>query len=253
MSLSAGEIAGCVLPGLATGVGGLGLLLIRGRPTTKTLDAFTGLTAGIMLAASIFSLLLPALDRGTTGGVVTGFLLGVGFLAVLDASVPHIHARFAEPGHEEDPRTPARMRAILMLSALTIHNVPEGMAVGVAFAAGGPELGLPTAIAIGVQNVPEGFAAAAPLLEAGTSKRRAIGFAFATGAVEPPAALIAALAAGIAGALLVGGLAFAAGAMIYVVVDELIPESHGHGNERLASLALVGGFVLMMVLDTTLG
>ena len=252
MALTAGEIAGCVLPGLATGLGGIGLLVIRGKPSTRTLDGLTGLTAGIMLAASIFSLLIPALDRGSLGGVVTGFLLGVGFLAVLDAFVPHIHGRFAEPGHEADPRTPARRRAFLMLSALTIHNIPEGMAVGVAFAAGGPELGLPTAIAIGVQNIPEGFAAAAPLLEADVSKRRAIGFAFATGAVEPPAALLAALAAGIAGALLVGGLAFAAGAMIYVVVDELIPEAQSHGNERLATLALVAGFVVMLVLDNAL-
>jgi ZIP family zinc transporter len=241
-----------VLPGLATGLGGIGLLLIRGKPNTKTLDVLTGLTAGIMLSASIFSLLVPALDRGSLGGVVTGFLLGVGFLAALDATVPHIHARFAEPGHELDPRTPARQRAVLLLSALTIHNVPEGMAVGVAFAAGGPELGLPTAIAIGVQNIPEGFAAAAPLVEAGASKRRAIAFGFASGAVEPPAALLAAVAAGVAGALLVGGLAFAAGAMIYVVVDELIPEAHGHGNERWATLALITGFVLMLVLDNAL-
>lgn len=252
MDLSWGEIAGCVLPGLATGLGGLGLLMIRGKPSVRTLDVLTGVTAGIMLAASIFSLLVPALDRGSLGGVVTGFLLGVAFLAVLDATVPHIHARFAEPGHEADPRTPARMRAVLLLSALTIHNIPEGMAVGVAFAAGGAELGITTAIAIGVQNIPEGFAAAAPLVEAGSTKRRAVGFAFATGAVEPPAALAAALAAAIAGALLVGGLAFAAGAMIYVVVDELIPEAHGHGNERWATLGLIAGFVLMLTLDNAL-
>jgi ZIP family zinc transporter len=253
VDLTWGVIAGCVLPGLATGLGSLVLLIIPGKPSTRLLDILTGLTAGIMLAAAIFSLLVPALDRGSLTGVVTGFLLGVGFLAVLDAWVPHIHARFAEAGHEEDPRTPARQRAVLLLSALTIHNVPEGMAVGVAFAAGGPELGLPTAIAIGLQNIPEGFAASAPLVEAGASKRRAIGFGFASGAVEPPAALIAVLAAGTAGALLVGGLAFAAGAMVYVVVDELIPEAHGHGNERFATLSLIGGFVVMLVLDNALG
>jgi ZIP family zinc transporter len=216
----------------------------------RTLDVLTGATAGIMLAAAVFSLLLPALDRGSLGGVVTAFLLGVACLAMLDATVPHIHVRFVERGHEPGD---AEHRAALLLGALTIHNIPEGMAVGVAFAAGGPELGVPTAVAIGVQNIPEGFAAAAPLLEAGTTKRRAVGFAFATGAVEPPAALLAALAAGIAGALLVGGLAFAAGAMIYVVVDELIPESHANGNERWATIALTGGFVVMMVLDNALG
>ena len=254
MDLTLGETIGVIVPGLATGVGGLALLAFRGTPSTRTLDALTGLTAGIMLAAAFFSLLVPALERGTVGGVVTGFLLGTAFLAVLDEVVPHIHARFIEKGHEEDEtRAGARSRAILLLSALTIHNVPEGMAVGLAFAAGGPELGVPTAVAIGVQNVPEGFAAAAPLLQAGASKRKAIAFGFASGAVEPPAALIAAAAAGVAGALLVGGLAFAAGAMIYVVVDELIPEAHGNGNERVATLAFVGGFVVMMVLDNVLG
>ncbi len=253
MDLTLGETIGVVLPGLATGLGGLALLLFRGTPSGRTLDALTGLTAGIMLAAAIFSLLVPALDRGSLAGVVAGFLCGVAVLAALDSSVPHIHARFAEPGHEDDPRTPARQRSILLLSALTIHNVPEGMAVGLAFAAGGPDLGVPTAVAIGAQNIPEGFAAAAPLVAAGASKRRALGFAALTGAVEPPAALLAALAAGLAGTLLVGGLAFAAGAMIYVVVDELIPEANANGNERLATLGFTGGFVVMLVLDNALG
>jgi ZIP family zinc transporter len=246
------ETAGAVLPGLATGLGGLALLLLRGTPSTRTLDAITGGTAGIMLAAAVFSLLLPALERGSVGGVVTGFALGAGVLALLDRIIPHVHERFREPGHEA-VRASARGRAVLLLSAMTIHNVPEGMAVGLAFAAGGPDLGVPTAVAIAVQNIPEGFAASAPLLQAGASKGRAIGFGFATGVVEPPAALLAAAAAGLAGALLVGGLAFAAGAMIYVVVDELIPEAHGHGNERLATAGFVAGFVLMLVLDNALG
>jgi ZIP family zinc transporter len=253
MDLTTNEILACIAPGLATGLGGLALLAIR-RPTDRTLDALTGLTAGIMLAAAIFSLLVPALDRGRLGGVVAGFALGVAFLALLDYAVPHLHARFAERGHAlSEEQAGAEQRAVLLLSALTIHNLPEGMAVGLAFAAGGPELGVPTAVAIGVQNVPEGFAAAAPLLKAGASRKRAIGFAAATGAVEPPAALLAAAAAGIAGGLLVGGLAFAAGAMIYVVVDELIPESHGRGNERLATLCFTVGFVVMLTLDNALG
>jgi ZIP family zinc transporter len=253
VDLTLAEMVGAIAPGLATGIGGLVLLIPRGMPSTRTLDTITGFTAGIMLAAAIFSLLIPALDRGSVGGVVTGFALGAAFLALLDWAVPHIHDRFREPGHENDQYRPARERAILLLSAMTIHNLPEGMAVGLAFAAGGADLGLPIAVAIGLQNIPEGFAAAAPLLAAGASKRRAVGFAFATGAVEPPAALLAAAAAGIAGALLVGGLAFAAGAMLYVVVDELIPEAHGHGNERDATLGFLGGFVLMMVLDNALG
>ncbi len=253
MDLTTNEILACIAPGLATGLGGLALLAIR-RPTDRTLDALTGLTAGIMLAAAIFSLLVPALDRGRLGGVVVGFALGVAFLALLDYAVPHLHARFAERGHAlSEEQAGAEQRAVLLLSALTIHNLPEGMAVGLAFAAGGPELGVPTAVAIGVQNVPEGFAAAAPLRDAGVSTPRAVGFAFATGAVEPPAALLAGVVAtGLAGVVLAGGLAFAAGAMVYVVVDELIPESHAGGFEREATLGLLAGFLVMMVLDTAL-
>jgi ZIP family zinc transporter len=160
--------------------------------------------------------------------------------------VPHIHARFVERGH---PRAAEQRRAILLLSALTIHNVPEGLAVGVAFAAGGHELGIPLALAIGIQNVPEGFAAAAPLLAAGASRRLAIGFAAASGAVEPPAAFAAFAAFETAGILLPVGPAFAAGAMLYVVVDELIPESHAHGREREATVALLAGFAVMLGLD----
>jgi len=238
--------------GLATTLGGLALLVVR-RPGPRLLDGLLGFTAGVMLAAAFFSLLLPALERGGLVEALGGFLVGAATLAVLDVVVPHVHARFVEPGHEDDARVGAQRRAILLLSALAIHNLPEGMAVGLAFAAGGPELGVPTAMAIGLQNVPEGFAAAAPLIEAGTSRRRAVGFAAATGAVEPPAAFLAAAAAGIAGLVLAGGLGFAAGAMIYVVVDELIPESHARGNARIASLGLLAGFALMMVLDTAFG
>jgi ZIP family zinc transporter len=238
--------------GLATTVGGLALLVVR-RPSPRLLDGLLGFTAGVMLAAAFFSLLLPALERGGLGQALGGFLAGAATLALLDVAVPHVHARFVEPGHEDDPRIGAQRRAILLLSALTIHNLPEGMAVGLAFAAGGPELGVPTALAIGLQNVPEGFAAAAPLLESGTPRGRAVAFAAATGAVEPPAAFLAAATASIAGLVLAGGLGFAAGAMIYVVVDELIPESHARGNADVASRALLGGFALMMVLDTAFG
>jgi ZIP family zinc transporter len=256
MGLSGTEIAGMVLPGLATGLGGLLLVVLR-RPSARTLAAVLGLTAGIMLAASFFGLLAPALEAGTLGEVVAGFALGCAALFALDIAVPHLHERFVERGHENDAadaeRRGAQRRAILLLSALTIHNLPEGLAVGLAFAAGGVELGLPTAIAIGLQNVPEGFAAAAPLRDAGVSTPRAVGFAFATGAVEPPAALLAGVVAtGLAGVVLAGGLAFAAGAMVYVVVDELIPESHAGGFEREATLGLLAGFLVMMVLDTAL-
>jgi ZIP family zinc transporter len=236
-----------IVPGLATGVGGLGLLIL-GSPSERRLDVLLGFTAGIMLAATAFSLLVPALDRGGLGEVLAGFAIGGACLLALDVFLPHAHAR-AERGHAPLREVAAKRRSRLILSALTIHNIPEGIAVGVAFAAGGSDLGIPIALAIGVQNVPEGFAAAAPLLETGATRRRAAGVAALTGIVEPPAALLAFAAFELAGSLLPFGLGFAAGAMLYVVVDELVPESHGHGNERAASLALLTGFALMMGLD----
>lgn len=233
--------------GLATGLGGLGLLAIR-NPSERLLDGLLGFTAGIMLAATAFSLLVPALDRGTVTEVVLGFGAGCVVLFGVDRAVPHVHARFAEPGHTLDHR---RRQAGLLLAALTIHNVPEGLAVGVAFAAGGSELGVPIAAAIGLQNIPEGFAAGAPL--ARDNRYLAAAVAAATGIVEPPSALIAFAAFEFAESLLPLGLAFAAGAMLYVVVDELIPESHLRGNDRVASMALLGGFAVMMTLDNALG
>ena len=155
------------MPGLATGLGGVAVLIFR-RPSALTLDTLLGFTAGVMLAATAFSLLVPALDHGSLGEVLLGFALGCGFIAALDLLVPHAHTRFRERGQPAAEEVAARERATLLLSALTIHNLPEGLAVGVAFAAGGSDLGLPLAIAIGIQNVPEGFAAAAPLLPAGT-------------------------------------------------------------------------------------
>jgi ZIP family zinc transporter len=231
--------------GLATTLGGLVLLLFP-RPSDRLMSALLGFTAGVMLAATSFSLLVPALDRGALWEVLAGLGLGAAVFVLLDSAVPHIHARFVERGH---PREAEQRRAMLLLSALVIHNVPEGLAVGVAFAAGGHELGIPLALAIGIQNVPEGFAAAAPLVAAGARRRVAIGFAAASGAVEPPAAFAAFLAFETAGSLLPVGLAFAAGAMLYVVVDELIPESHAHGREREATVALLAGFAVMLGLD----
>jgi zinc transporter, ZIP family len=243
------EVAWILAAGFATGLGGLGLLLIR-RPSHRMLDTLLGFTAGIMLAASVFSLLVPALDRGSLAEVVGGFLLGACCIGLLDRTVPHLHL-----GFRERRRTVAevgagnRKRAILLLSALTIHNIPEGLAVGVAFAAGGSELGIPIALAIGIQNIPEGFAAGAPLLELGVSRGAAAGVAALTGIVEPPAALAALAAFDVASALLPAALAFAAGAMIYVIADELIPESHARGHELEATIALIAGFVMMMGLD----
>lgn len=212
-----------------------------------------GFTAGVMLGATAFSLLVPGLERGGVAEVTAGLAVGCGFLVLLDALMPHSHERFRERGSRSTHGRSARERARLLLTALTIHNIPEGLAVGLAFGAGGTELGIPLALAIGIQNIPEGFAAAAPLLQARRGAGFAAGIAALTGAVEPPAAVAAFFAVDTFTALLPFGLGFAAGAMLYVVVDELIPESHGHGFEREASLALVAGFALLMVLDRALG
>jgi len=238
-------VAAILAAGAGTAVGGL-FLLVLPRPSELVLSVLLGFTAGVMLAATAFSLLVPALDLGSLHEVLAGFALGALLFAGLDAAVPHMHARFSERDH---PRVAERHRAALLLSALTLHNIPEGLAVGVAFAAGGSELGVPLAIAIGIQNVPEGFAAAAPLVASGARSLVAVGFAAATGAVEPPAAFAAFGAFDLVSGLLPAGLAFAAGAMLYVVVDELIPESHARKREREATLALMGGFALMLGLD----
>lgn len=249
--MDAQTFAWTLASGLATLLGGA-LLLAFPNPSGRTLDVLLGFTAGVMLGATVFSLLVPALDDGQTAEVLLGFALGGAVLAVLDVLLPHAHARFAErrrvPAERQDPER----RAVLLLAALTIHNVPEGLAVGVAFAAGGPELGIPIALGIGLQNIPEGFAAAAPLIAAGTRRRTAAGVAGLTGLVEPPAALLAFGAVELVSGVLPIALGFAAGAMLYVIVDELIPESHAGRHELEATLALLFGFVVMVALDVSL-
>jgi ZIP family zinc transporter len=247
------EAAWIVGAGCAAGVGALPLLVLR-RRADRVMPVLLGFTAGIMLAATAFSLLVPALDRGGVAEVSGGFVLGALAIAAVDRLLPHLHTTLRERGVRVLPGEPTAVRrATLLVAAMTIHNVPEGLAVGIAFAAGGTELGVPIALAIAIQNVPEGFAAAAPLLDIGVRRSAAVTIGALTGLVEPPAALAAFGALSAASTLLPAGLAFAAGAMLYVVVDELIPESHAGGREREATIALLGGFVLMMVLDNALG
>jgi ZIP family zinc transporter len=230
----------------------------------KLLDAMLGFSGGVMLAASYWSLLAPAIEIAEHGPhpawlpPLIGFLLGGGVLWLFDRLLPHLHLGF--PLEEaEGPRTSLR-RAALLVTAITLHNIPEGLAVGVAFGgiiAGSQSTSLAAAVAlalgIGLQNFPEGIAVAMPLRAEGMSRWKSFWYGQLSAAVEPVAAVIGAAAVVMAAPILPYALSFAAGAMIYVVVEELIPESHREGNVDLATVSLMLGFAVMMVLDVALG
>ncbi|MDI7276558.1 MAG: ZIP family metal transporter [Anaerolineae bacterium] len=233
--------------GLATGVGALPVLFPR-QPSARLFDAFLGFAAGVMLAATAFSLLVPSIELGGAGVAAVGLLLGAALLAVLDRAVPHLHAVMGREGPSS-----ALRRVWLFVLAVTLHNFPEGLGVGVAFGGGEFATAFVLAIAIALQNLPEGLAVALPLLREGYSRPRALLIAAASGLVEPIAGVFGAAAVTLARPLLPLGLAFAGGAMLFVVSDEIIPETHRRGFEREATFGLIVGFVVMMVLDTALG
>ncbi|MDX1578280.1 MAG: ZIP family metal transporter [Gemmatimonadota bacterium] len=231
----------------------------------RTLDAMLGFAAGIMLAASFWSLLAPAIEIARSQGVApwlpaTVGLLGGGLaLRLADALLPHLHPGL--PRHAAEGVSTTWRRATLLVLAITLHNIPEGLAVGVGFAGASGAAGqgpgslnaaIALAIGIGIQNVPEGLAVAMPLRREGVRRGRAFWYGQLSAAVEPVAAAAGAAAVLVVAAALPYALAFAAGAMIYVVVEELIPESQQGGNEDLAALATLFGFALMMVLDVAL-
>lgn len=214
--------------------------------------------AGVMLGATVFSLLLPGLEIATerSGSVVAGvvvvsagFLIGAFSIFGLHGIIPHEH--FVRGADGRAP-TIDLGRNWLFVLAIALHNFPEGMSVGIAFG-GGWEAGVPVAIGIGLQNFPEGLAVAAALIADGASRRRAFWVATATGVVEPIGGLIGAYAVATSAALLPWGLAFAGGAMFFVIFGEIVPETHRRGTERPATVALLLGFVVMMFLDVALG
>lgn len=230
----------------------------------KVLDAMLGFAAGVMLAASYWSLLAPAIGLAEEMGVLpwlpalVGFLLGGLALRAVDAILPHLHL-FAARAEAEGVSTTWR-RSVLLVLAITLHNIPEGLAVGVAFgavAAGLPSASLAAAVAlaigIGLQNFPEGVAVAVPLRREGMSRLNAFWYGQASGMVEPLAGLLGAAAVLVMRPILPYALAFAAGAMVFVVVEEIIPESHAGGHADLATLGAMLGFAVMMTLDVALG
>jgi len=234
----------------------------------RTSDVMMGFAAGVMIAASFWSLLAPAIeilrDRDAIPwlGAAVGFLIGAGFIRLFDKLLPHLHPGKDTLSDAEGPPTEWR-RSTLLFSAMTLHNIPEGAAIGVAFGAmaHATEVSLNATMAgaialslgIGIQNVPEGLAVAMPLRRQGSTRRRAFFFGQASALVEPLAALLGALLVVQVAWILPFALAFAAGAMMFVAIEELIPESQSHGNTDLATLSTLIGFTVMMMLDVGLG
>ncbi|WP_405330765.1 ZIP family metal transporter [Leeuwenhoekiella sp. LLG6367-2.1] len=230
----------------------------------KVFDAMLGFTGGVMVAASFWSLLAPGIEMSPGEGFVkvipaaVGFALGAAFLFGLDKVLPHLHVNF-KMEDKEGIKTPWH-KSVLLTLAITLHNIPEGLAVGVLFggvAAGfeGASIGGAVALAIGIglQNFPEGFAVAMPLRRQGFSRWKSFNYGQLSAIVEPMAAVLGAYAVMTFKPILPYALAFAAGAMIFVVVEEVVPESQQDNNTDIATLGFIGGFILMMTLDVGLG
>ncbi|MBQ9324866.1 MAG: ZIP family metal transporter [Clostridia bacterium] len=252
---------GVLIPFLGTSLGAAMVFFLRKQISSGVQKALTGFAAGVMVAASFWSLLQPALDSSADMGTfafvpaAAGFLIGVGFLLVLDMVTPHMHM----DQQSEGPRSGFKRTTKLIL-AVTLHNIPEGMAVGVVYAgflsgdAGITSAGaLALALGIAIQNFPEGAIVSMPLLAEGMRKSRTFWMGVLSGAVEPAAAVVTILAAGLVTPVMPYFLAFAAGAMMYVVVEELIPEMSEGRHSNIGTVAFSLGFVVMMILDVTLG
>ena len=242
---------------------GAGLVFFTRTVNRRLLDAMLGFAGGVMIAASFWSLLAPSIDMAEGRALpawipaVVGFLLGGVFLRLIDRILPHIHLN---PTAKAEGIQTTWQRSILLVLAITLHNIPEGLAIGVAFgaaAAGMPEATIAGAVAlaigVGIQNFPEGVAVSMPLAGEGLSRRRSFWYGQLSAVVEPVAGVLGAVAVTIAEPLLPYALAFAAGAMIFVVVEEVVPESQCNGNADLATMSAMVGFAVMMTLDVARG
>lgn len=247
---------------LATAAGAAMVFAFRGEINPNFQRVFLGFAAGVMVAASVWSLLIPSLEMAEEQGGIAwlpaagGFVAGWLFLLVLDGLLPHLH-----PGSEESEGLPSSLkRTTMLVLAVTLHNIPEGMAVGLAFALSAGE-GSPVSLAgamalalgMGLQNFPEGAAISLPLKREGLSNGRSFVYGALSGVVEPIAGVIGALLAGLMVSIMPWMLSFAAGAMIYVVVEELIPEAHLGEHSHAGTAGVMIGFLIMMVLDVALG
>ena len=254
-------ILGILIPFIGTSLGAAMVLFLKDRISAGIQKVLTGFAAGVMTAASFWSLLQPALDSSESLGKLSfipaavGFLIGMGFLLLLDTVTPHMHM----DNQTEGPKSKLKRTTKLIL-AVTLHNIPEGMAVGVVYAgwmAGGVGVSMTAALAlaigIAIQNFPEGAIVSMPLRAEGMPKAKTFFYGVLSGAVEPAASVVTILAARFVIPVLPYFLAFAAGAMIYVVVEELIPEMSEGKHTNYGTVAFAVGFVLMMILDVALG
>lgn len=253
---------GIMIPFLGTALGSACVLFMKNSLNSMVQRALTGFAAGVMVAASIWSLLIPAMEYSQSMGewafvpAAVGFWLGILFLLLLDKAVPHLHMNSSRA---EGPKSSLQKQALLVM-AVTLHNLPEGMAVGVVYAgwmtgdAGITAMGaLALSLGIAIQNFPEGAIISMPLRAEGVSKKKAFFYGALSGAVEPVGAALTMLAAGVVLPLLPYLLSFAAGAMIYVVVEELIPEMSEGKHSNIGTLLFAAGFTVMMALDVALG
>ena len=255
-------LQGIMIPFLGTILGASMVFFAGGEMNRQVQRALTGFAAGVMTAASVWSLLIPAMDQAHSMGklafvpAAAGFAAGILFLMILDRAIPHMHMNSE---HAEGPESNLKRSSMLVL-AVALHNLPEGMAVGVVIAgwlSGDSSVSaaavMALSIGIGIQNFPEGAIISMPLYSEGKKKGKAFLYGVLSGAVEPIGAVLTILAAGLILPLLPYLLSFAAGAMIYVVVEELIPEMSEGEHSHTGTLFFAGGFVLMMILDVALG
>lgn len=255
-------LVGLLIPFLGTTLGAAMVFLMKDKMNKKVEKLLLGFASGVMIAASVWSLIIPAIDMAKEQGQIgwipaaIGFLFGMTFLLVLDSLIPHMHIDSQKP---EGVKSKLKKTTMLVL-AVTLHNIPEGMAVGVTFA--GALIGnagitiagaFALAIGIAIQNFPEGAIISMPLKSEGNSKRKSFFYGMLTGIVEPIAAFITILLTSTILPVLPYILAFAAGAMMYVVVEELIPESQSGEHSNIGTIGVSIGFVVMMILDVALG
>lgn len=255
-------LIGVMIPLLGTTLGAGTVFFMKREMRPGLQKALLGFASGVMIAAAVWSLLIPAIEMAESAGCIAwlpaavGFLSGIGFLLLLDTLIPHLHMHSDQP----EGKKSGLGKSLMLVLAVTLHNIPEGMAVGVVLAGmlSGNNVITTTgaftlAVGIAIQNFPEGAIISMPLIGSGVSRRKAFRYGFLSGVVEPVGALVTILLTALVTPILPYILAFAAGAMLYVVVEELIPEAQAGAHSNIGTIGVALGFALMMILDVALG